>query len=54
MSRRGKFPGSTLGPALAPPVPLSNGEKDLYVQQDKYPALFPDVPLKQATVMAAE
>ncbi|URL58549.1 alpha/beta hydrolase [Luteibacter flocculans] len=50
----GKFPGSTLGPVLAPPVALSNGDKDLYVQQDKYPALFPDVPLKRATVMAAE
>lgn len=51
----GKFPGSTLGPALAPPVDLSNGDKDLYVQRDKFPVQFAgDVPLKQATVMAAE
>jgi pimeloyl-ACP methyl ester carboxylesterase len=50
----GKFPGSTLGPALAPPVPLSDGDKDLYVQQDKFPAQFAgDVPLKEAKVMAA-
>ncbi|NID04675.1 alpha/beta hydrolase [Luteibacter jiangsuensis] len=50
-----KFPGSTLGPALAPPVPLSGGDKDLYVQQDKFPAQFAgDVPLKAAKVMAAE
>src|SRR5450432_2898610 len=26
----GKFPGSTLGPTLAPPVELSDGSKDLY------------------------
>jgi pimeloyl-ACP methyl ester carboxylesterase len=51
----GKFPGSTLGPALAPPVPLSGGDKDLYVQQDKFPAQFAgDLPVKQAKVMAAE
>jgi pimeloyl-ACP methyl ester carboxylesterase len=54
-SLSGKFPGSTLGPALAPPVDLSNGDKDLYVQQDKFPAQFAgDLPVKQATVMAAE
>jgi pimeloyl-ACP methyl ester carboxylesterase len=50
-----KFPGSTLGPALAPPVPLAGGDKDLYVQQDKFPAQFAgDVPEKEAKVMAAE
>jgi pimeloyl-ACP methyl ester carboxylesterase len=49
-----KFPGSTLGPALAPPVPLSNGDKDLYIQQDKFRAQFAaDVPAEEASVMAA-
>src|SRR6185295_15841729 len=33
-----KFPGSTLGPALGPPVVLADGAKDLYIQQDKVPA----------------
>lgn len=32
----GKFPGSTLGPTLAAPVPLADGGKDLYIQQDKF------------------
>ncbi|WLI15267.1 alpha/beta fold hydrolase [Pseudomonas sp. FP603] len=32
----GKFPGSTLGPALAAPVVLADGGKDLYIQQDKF------------------
>ena len=31
----GKFPGSTLGPTLAPPVP--DGKQDLYIIQDKFP-----------------
>ena len=49
-----KFPGSTLGPALAPPVALSNGDKDLYIQQDKFRAQFAaDVPAADAAVMAA-
>lgn len=49
-----KFPGSTLGPTLAPPVSLSNGEKDLYIQQDKFRAQFAaDVPAAEAWVMAA-
>ena len=49
-----KFPGSTLGPALAPPIPLSTGGNDLYIQQDKFPAQFAaDVPLKDAELMAA-
>src|SRR5580700_10521619 len=29
-----KFPGSLVGPALAPPVPLPGGGHDLYVQQE--------------------
>jgi pimeloyl-ACP methyl ester carboxylesterase len=32
----GKFPGSTLGLTLAPPVPLPGGGADLYIQQDKF------------------
>lgn len=50
----GKFPGSTLGPTLAAPVPLADGGKDLYIQQDKFPAQFAaDVPKAQAALMAA-
>jgi pimeloyl-ACP methyl ester carboxylesterase len=49
-----KFPGSTLGPALAPPVTLSTGGKDLYIDQDKFRAQFAaDVPAAEAAVMAA-
>jgi pimeloyl-ACP methyl ester carboxylesterase len=50
----GKFPGSTLGPTLAPPVAISGGGKDLYIQQDKFPDQFAaDVPKKDARLMAA-
>ena len=50
----GKFPGSTLGPTLAPPVPLSGGGKDLYIQQAKFPDQFAaDVPKPEARLMAA-
>jgi pimeloyl-ACP methyl ester carboxylesterase len=50
----GKFPGSTLGPTLAPPVPLSTGGNDLYIRQDKFPAQFAaDVPANDAALMAA-
>lgn len=49
----GKFPGSTLGPTLAPPVPLADGGKDIYIQQAKYHAQFAaDVPAKDAVLMA--
>jgi pimeloyl-ACP methyl ester carboxylesterase len=49
----GKFPGSTLGDALADPVPLADGGKDLYVRQDKFPLQFAaDVPPQQAALMA--
>jgi pimeloyl-ACP methyl ester carboxylesterase len=49
----GKFPGSTLGPTLAPPVTLPDGGKDLYIQQDKFPEQFAaDVPKKEAKLMA--
>jgi pimeloyl-ACP methyl ester carboxylesterase len=36
----GKFPGSTLGPTLAPPVVLADGGKDLYISQEKFHAQF--------------
>ena len=50
----GKFPGSTLGPTLAPPVALPDGGKDLYIQQDKFPDQFAaDVAKKDAKLMAA-
>jgi pimeloyl-ACP methyl ester carboxylesterase len=50
----GKFPGSTLGPTLAPPVSLSGGGKDLYIQQDKFHNQFAaDVSDAGAKLMAA-
>lgn len=50
----GKFPGSTLGPTLAPPVPIPGGGKDLYIQQAKFPDQFAaDVPKGEAKLMAA-
>lgn len=50
----GKFPGSTLPPTLAAPVPLPDGGEDLYVQQDKFPQQFAaDVSLPEAKAMAA-
>ena len=49
-----KFPGSTLGAALLPPVPLADGGKDLYVKQSEYPASFAaDVPPRIAQLLAA-
>lgn len=48
-----KFPGSTLGDALAP-VSLPGGGTDLYIQPAKFHAQFAaDVPAAQATLMAA-
>jgi len=50
----GKFPGSTLGPTLAAPVPLADGGKDLYIRQDKFRDQFAaDVPVAEAALMAA-
>ena len=50
----GKFPGSTLGPTLAPPVTLADGGKDLYIRQDKFHAQFAaDLSSSEAKVMAA-
>jgi len=49
-----RFPGSTLGPTLAPPVPLAGGGHDLYILQDKYHAQFcADVQESDARLMAA-
>lgn len=49
-----RFPTGTLGPALAPPVLLADGSKDLYIKQDKYPNQFAaDVPVAEAKLMAA-
>jgi len=48
----GRFPGGTLGDTLNP-VMLSDGNKDLYIQQDKYWRQFvADAPEEQASVMA--
>lgn len=48
----GKFPGSTLGQALAPPVALAGGGKDLYIDQAKFRDQFAaDVPEAQAAQM---
>ena len=49
----GKYPGSLLNPALAPPVPLPGGGHDLYVIQDKFHDAFaPDLPDGPARVAA--
>ncbi|MFJ7285689.1 alpha/beta fold hydrolase [Pseudomonas sp. NPDC099000] len=50
----GRYPGGTLGPTLAPPVMLDDGNKDLYIQQDKFGQQFAaDVAAPQAALMAA-
>lgn len=50
----GKFPGGSLGTALAPPVTLATGGKDLYIRQDKFHNQFAaDVPAADAALMAA-
>jgi pimeloyl-ACP methyl ester carboxylesterase len=49
-----KFPGSTLGTALGPPVELPGGGKDLYIDQSKFRKQFAaDVPVATAKLMAA-
>lgn len=49
----GRFPGATLGAALAPPVVLPDGTRDLYIEQDKFAKQFAaDVPAPQAALMA--
>lgn len=50
----GRYPGSTLGSTLAPPVELPDGNKDLYIQQGKFHAQFAaDVSAKDAQLMAS-
>jgi pimeloyl-ACP methyl ester carboxylesterase len=50
----GRFPGSTLGAALAAPVALPDGGKDLYIQHDKFRSQFAaDVAESDTRLMAA-
>jgi pimeloyl-ACP methyl ester carboxylesterase len=50
----GKFPGATLGAALAPPVPLASGGNDLYVKQSEFRGPFAaDLPVAAAKLAAA-
>jgi len=49
----GKFPGSTLGQAFAPPVKLVEGGVDLYIDPSKFQQQFAhDVPAAHAALMA--
>jgi pimeloyl-ACP methyl ester carboxylesterase len=49
----GKFPGSTLGAAIAP-TPLADGLNDLYVKQSDFRGPFAaDLPVERVRVMAA-
>lgn len=49
-----QFPGSSLGATLDAPITLPDGNKDLYIQQDKFPAQFAaDIPEADAKLMAA-
>jgi pimeloyl-ACP methyl ester carboxylesterase len=48
-----QFPGSTLGDALAPPVPLGDDTNDLYIRQDAFRGQFAaDVPAAAAALSA--
>lgn len=50
----GRFPGGTLGSALADPVPLPDGGVDLYIRQESFWQQFAaDVPEAEAKLMAA-
>lgn len=50
----GKFPGGTLGEALAPPVKLADGGVDLFIDQAKFRYQFAhDVPAEETVLMAA-
>jgi pimeloyl-ACP methyl ester carboxylesterase len=50
----GRLPGSTLGAALAAPVALPGGAKDLYIQQAKFRAQFAaDVADPEAKLLAS-
>lgn len=49
-----RLPGSTLGPALTPPVALPDGGEDLYIRADRFHAQFAaDVPDAEAARMRA-
>ncbi len=49
----GKFPGGTLGEALATPVKLADGGVDLYIDQMKFRDQFAhDVPAETTALMA--
>lgn len=49
-----KFPGGTLGEALAPPVKLADGGIDLYIDQARFHDQFAhDVSVESAALMAA-
>ena len=49
-----KFPGAQLGAALAPPVPLEGGGKDLYIKQSEFRGPFAaDLSVAQAKLAAA-
>jgi pimeloyl-ACP methyl ester carboxylesterase len=49
-----RYPGSTLGQALAPPVVLPDGANDLYIQRDKFRSQFAaDIDAGEAALMAA-
>jgi pimeloyl-ACP methyl ester carboxylesterase len=49
----GRFPGGTLGSALAKPVPLPDGSHDLSIRADKFHSQFAaDVPASTAALMA--
>ena len=48
-----RYPGSTIDSALAAPVTLPDGSKDLYIQQDKFRAQFAaDISDRDAKLMA--
>ncbi|WP_143745628.1 alpha/beta fold hydrolase [Massilia sp. KIM] len=48
-----RFPGGTLGQALAEPVRTANGGKNLYIDQDKFHKQFAaDLPKNRAALMA--
>ena len=50
----GKFPGGTLGEALAAPVKLADGNTDLSIDQEKFHNQFAhDVSAEEAALMAA-
>lgn len=54
MSLGARFPTGTLGETLAPPVPLPDGQQDLYIQQSRYWSQFAsDMPEAAAIQMAA-